>query len=40
MQIEAVEGPYEGQIGTATFLSRSSPGSGTLIIMLNPLEEE
>jgi hypothetical protein len=39
IQIVATDGPYEGAEGTATFLSRSSPGSGVLVIMLNPAEE-
>lgn len=37
--VTATEGPYKGRSGTATFLSRSSPGSGVFIVMLNPLEE-
>lgn len=37
--VVATAGPYEGRAGTVTFLSRSSPGSGVVIIMLNPLEE-
>jgi hypothetical protein len=36
----ATEGPYEGRSGTVTFLSRSSPGSGIFVAMLNPTEEE
>ncbi len=35
----ATEGPYEGRSGTVTFLSRSSPGSGIFVAMLNPTEE-
>lgn len=35
-QVEATAGPYEGSIGTATFTSRGSPGSGTLVILLDP----
>lgn len=37
--VVASAGPYEGRSGTVTFLSRSSPGSGVFIAMLNPLEE-
>jgi hypothetical protein len=37
--VTATEGPYEGRSGTITFLSRSSPGSGIVVIMLNPLAE-
>jgi hypothetical protein len=40
IQVEAVEGPYNGFSGSATFVSRSSPGSGVLVIMLNPPESE
>ena len=40
IQVEAVAGPYEGFTGSATFISRSSPGSGVLVIMLNPPDEE
>jgi hypothetical protein len=36
LQVEATEGPYKGAIGTATFSSRSDPGSGVLVIMINP----
>ena len=36
--VVASAGPYEGRAGTVTFLSRSSPGSGVFIAMLNPLE--
>jgi hypothetical protein len=39
IQVDAVEGPYEGFSGSATFVSRSSPGSGVLVIMLNPPDE-
>ena len=35
--VTATAGPYEGRSGTVTFLSRSSPGSGVFIAMLNPL---
>ena len=38
--VVATAGPYEGRSGTVTFLSRSSPGSGVFIAMLNPLPEE
>jgi hypothetical protein len=38
--VTATAGPYEGRSGTVTFLSRSSPGSGVFIAMLNPLPEE
>jgi hypothetical protein len=38
--VTATEGPYEGRSGTVTFLSRSSPGSGIVVVMLNPLPEE
>lgn len=34
----ATAGPYEGRSGTVTFLSRSSPGSGIFVAMLNPAE--
>lgn len=37
--VTATAGPYEGRDGTVTFLSRSSPGSGVVIVMLNPIEE-
>jgi len=37
--VTATAGPYEGRSGTVTFLSRSSPGSGIVVIMLNPLAE-
>lgn len=37
--VTATAGPYEGRSGTITFLSRSSPGSGIVVIMLNPLAE-
>lgn len=37
--VTATEGPYEGRSGTITFLSRSSPGSGIVVVMLNPLAE-
>jgi len=37
--VTATEGPYEGRSGTVTFLSRSSPGSGIFVAMLNPLPE-
>ncbi len=35
----ATAGPYEGRSGTVTFLSRSSPGSGIFVAMLNPAAE-
>lgn len=38
--VTATAGPYEGRTGTITFLSRSSPGSGIVVVMLNPLPEE
>ncbi len=38
--VVATEGPYKDRSGTATFISRSSPGSGVFIAMLNPLPEE
>ncbi|MCO5220453.1 MAG: hypothetical protein M9947_02595 [Thermomicrobiales bacterium] len=34
----ATAGPYEGRSGTVTFLSRSTPGSGIFVAMLNPNE--
>ncbi len=37
--VVATEGPYDGRSGTVTFLSRSSPGSGIFVAMLNPLPE-
>lgn len=37
--VTATAGPYDGRSGTVTFLSRSSPGSGIVVIMLNPLAE-
>ncbi len=40
IQVEAVAGPYEGFSGSATFVSRSTdPGSGVIVIMLNPPDE-
>ncbi|MEZ4499567.1 MAG: hypothetical protein R2839_05720 [Thermomicrobiales bacterium] len=37
IQVEAVAGPYDGFTGSATFISRSTaPGSGVIVIMLNP----
>jgi hypothetical protein len=37
LQVDAVEGPYEGYSGTATFVSRSAdPLSGVLVIVINP----
>lgn len=36
LQVRATEGPYQDSEGTATFSSRSNPGSGVLVIMLNP----
>lgn len=37
IQVEAIAGPYEGFSGSATFVSRSTaPGSGVIVIMLNP----
>ncbi len=39
IQVEAVAGPYDGFTGSATFISRSTaPGSGVIVIMLNPPE--
>jgi hypothetical protein len=38
--VVATEGPYKDRTGTVTFISRSSPGSGVFIAMLNPLPEE
>ncbi|HEY8446266.1 MAG TPA: hypothetical protein VIL01_04095 [Thermomicrobiales bacterium] len=38
MQIEATAGPYEGYIGTATFVSRSAESGGVLVIVLKPAE--
>lgn len=40
IEVVAAEGPYEGSSGTATFVSRSSPGSGVIVIMLNPPASE
>lgn len=39
IQVVATAGPYEGFSGSATFVSRSTPGSGLLVIMLNPPDE-
>lgn len=40
IQVEAVAGPYDGFTGSATFISRSTaPGSGVIVIMLNPPAE-
>ncbi|MGE3796613.1 MAG: hypothetical protein AB7G88_02125 [Thermomicrobiales bacterium] len=40
IQVEAVAGPYQGFSGSATFISRSTaPGSGVIVIMLNPPDE-
>jgi hypothetical protein len=36
MQVEAVEGPYDGYIGTVTLVSRSDDGSGVIVVVLNP----
>jgi len=36
--VVATAGPYKDRAGTVTFLSRSSPGSGVFIAMLNPIE--
>ncbi len=36
--VVATAGPYKDRSGTVTFLSRSTPGSGVFIAMLNPLE--
>lgn len=38
MQIEAKAGPYEGYIGTATFVSRAAESGGVLVIVLKPAE--
>jgi hypothetical protein len=38
MQVEAVEGPYDGYIGTVTLVSRSDDGSGVIVVVLNPPE--
>ncbi len=38
MQIEAKAGPYEGYIGTATFVSRAAESGGVLVIVLRPAE--
>lgn len=41
IQVEAVAGPYDGFTGSATFISRSTaPGSGVIVIMLNPPASE
>jgi hypothetical protein len=40
IQVEATEGPYAGFTGSATFVSRSTPGSGVIVIMVNPPESE
>jgi len=41
LQIDAVDGPYDGYSGTATFVSRSAdPLSGVLVIVLNPPAED
>jgi hypothetical protein len=39
-QVEATAGPYEGAVGTATFTSRGLPGSGTLVILLDPTPDQ
>jgi len=39
IQVVATAGPYEDFSGSATFMSRSTPGSGVLVIMLNPPDE-
>ncbi|CAN5643776.1 hypothetical protein BH23CHL5_BH23CHL5_11160 [soil metagenome] len=39
IQVEATAGPYTGFTGSATFVSRSTPGSGVLVIMVNPPDE-
>jgi hypothetical protein len=36
MQVEAVEGPYDGYVGTVTLISRSDDGSGVIVVVLNP----
>jgi hypothetical protein len=38
MQVEAVEGPYDGYGGTVTLVSRSDDGSGVIVVVLNPPE--
>ncbi|MER3437808.1 MAG: hypothetical protein C4346_09610 [Chloroflexota bacterium] len=38
MQIKAKAGPYEGYIGTATFVSRAAESGGVLVIVLRPAE--
>jgi hypothetical protein len=41
IQVVATAGPYEDFSGSATFISRSvDPGSGVLVVMLNPPEAE
>jgi len=37
--VVATEGPYKDRTGTVTFISRSSPGSGIFVAMLNPAAE-
>lgn len=39
LQVEATDGPYDGAIGTVTFVSRSDDGSGVIIVVLNLPEE-
>ena len=36
MQVVATKGPYDGYVGTATFVSRASAAGGVLVIVLNP----
>lgn len=36
MQINAVEGPYKGSSGTATFVSRAAGEGGVVVIVLTP----
>jgi hypothetical protein len=41
IQVVATAGPYEDFSGSATFISRSiDPGSGVLVVMLNPPDAE
>ena len=40
IQVVATAGPYEDFTGSATFISRSSPGSGVVVVMLNPPDAE
>ena len=36
MQVSAVEGPYKGSTGTATFVSRATGEGGVVVIVLTP----